>query len=405
MNQFVEARKQFPQISEEIRGTKLVYLDSAATALKPSAVIERLDQYYSHEVANIHRAAHFLASAGTAHYEAVREQVRQFVGAQHVEEIVFTKGTTEGLNLLAQSLAAKFLNSGDEILLTEMEHHSNIVPWQLVAERFGFKIKYVPIDDNGELNQDEFQRLLSPRVKVFSAVHLSNVLGGVNPLEKMISMARASGAITVVDAAQSVALGLVNVQKLACDFLVFSGHKLYGPNGIGVLYGRREVFSELPPYQGGGSMIQTVDLKGSTYLGLPQRFEAGTPPIAEAIGLGAALEFISQFKSQDLLLHGQALVSQFLNGVKSLGDVKVYGRSGTRASLVAFNLSGVHASDLGQILDEQGIALRTGHHCCQPLMSRLGVSGTARVSFGIYNNEDDVTACLEGLAKAKRILS
>lgn len=397
-------RNEFPQTRDLIRGQHLIYLDSAATALKPAAVVKRLDHYYAHEVSNIHRAAHSLAAEGTLHYENVREQVRKFVNARYPEEIVFTKGTTEGLNLLAHSLGARGLREGDEILLTEMEHHSNIVPWQLLASALGLKIKVVPIDDKGELNEQEFARLLSPKTRIFSAVHLSNVLGGVNPLAKMIEAARANQTVTVVDAAQSAALGLIDVQELNCDFLVFSGHKVYGPNGVGVLYGRREIFSELPPYQGGGSMIQTVDFSGTTYLGLPQRFEAGTPPIGEVIGLGAALEFLGGFNQAELVAHGKALVERFLSGLSELKDVTIYGQSESRASIVAFNLNGAHASDVGQLLDEQGIAIRTGHHCCQPLMKRLGVVGTARVSFGIYSNEEDVEACLAGLAKAKRIL-
>ena len=399
-----DLRPLFPQLTRTIRGRPLTYLDNAATTLKPKAVIEAVNWYYSSDVANIHRGAHFLGDQGTTQFEAVREKERSLLSAAGPEEIVFTKGTTEGINLIARTLVRSKLKAGDEILLTEMEHHSNIVPWQLATEGRGITVKAVRVTPQGELDLDDFRQKLTPRVKIFSFVHVSNALGTINPAVEMIKAAKAIGAYTIVDAAQSVGLGLANVQELGCDFLVFSGHKIYGPTGVGAVYGRKEVFSELPPYQGGGSMISQVTFEKTTYLDLPFRFEAGTQPIAEVIGLGAAIDFLQGMDHSAARRHERALRERLLSGLADMGGIRVLGREAGQVNIVSFVMEGTHPNDVGQLLDQQGIAVRTGHHCCQPLMARLGVPGTVRVSFAAYSDQSDVTALLEGMTKAKGVL-
>ncbi|MGE0762857.1 MAG: aminotransferase class V-fold PLP-dependent enzyme [Bdellovibrionales bacterium] len=399
-----ELRALFPQLARTVRGAALTYLDNAATTLKPKPVIEAVCWYYTNEVANIHRAAHFLGDEGTSHYEAVREKLKKFLNARFSEEIVFTKGTTEGLNLLASTLVPGRLKKGDQILLSEMEHHSNIVPWQMAAEKAGVEIKVVRVTDQGELDLEDLKRQLNGRVKILSLTHISNALGTVNPLSEIFKLARNQGVITVADAAQSVALGLVDVQQMNCDFLVFSGHKIFGPNGVGAVYGRKELFNELPPYQGGGSMISEVAFTGTTYLGLPHRFEAGTPAIAEVIGLGAALDFVSHFDHEQIRIHESELVAQVLEGLATLKGVRLIGTSPTRTNIVSFVMDGAHPSDVGQLLDQQGIAVRTGHHCCQPLMKRFGIPGTVRISFSAYNTLSEADAFLNALHKVKGLL-
>lgn len=407
MSQFQSSealRAQFPQTTRKVWDRDLIYLDSAATTLKPQSVVDVLTEYYARDVANIHRAAHFLGDQGTTRYEAVREKTRAVLNARFPEEIVFTKGTTEGVNLVAATLVPLRLKKGDQILLSEMEHHSNIVPWQLAASKVGAEVLPIPVTEQGELDLDAFHRLLTPQVKILSLTHVSNALGTVNPLEKVLSEARSAGVITVVDAAQSVALGLVDVQKLGCDFLVFSGHKVFGPNGIGVLYGRKEIFQELPPYQGGGSMISEVDFKGTTYLGLPHRFEAGTPPIGEVLGLGSALDFLTQLDQRALRASEKKMVDKLVDGLNSIPGTRLIGDSPSRVNIVSFVMKNGHPSDVGQLLDRQGIAVRAGHHCCQPLMRRMKVPGTVRASFSVYNREADVDALLTALDKVKGLL-
>lgn len=399
-----ELRSSFPQLMRTVRGRPLTYLDNAATTLKPKPVIEAVNRYYSSDVANIHRGAHFLGDQGTVQFEAVREKVRKLFNADSPEEVVFTKGTTEGVNLIAQGLAKSMLKAGDEILVTEMEHHSNIVPWQLAAEAVGAKVKAVRITAGGEIDMDDFRKKLSPAVKVFSVVHVSNALGTVNPVKELVEEAKRSGVITVVDAAQSVGLGLVDVKDIGCDFLVFSGHKIYGPTGVGAVYGRKEIFSKLPPYQGGGSMISKVTFEKTTYLDLPHRFEAGTQPIAEVIGLGAAVDFLEGIDKEAARAHEKNLSQQVMTGLRDLGGVRILGADVQRTNIVSFVMDGVHPSDVGQLLDQQGIAVRTGHHCCQPLMSALGVTGTVRVSLAAYSDKSDIDAFLEGMKKVKGVL-
>jgi cysteine desulfurase / selenocysteine lyase len=398
-----DLRGQFPQLLRTVRGQPLVYLDSAATTLKPTPVIEAVNWYYSSEVANIHRGAHFLGDQGTAQFEAVRDKIRGFINAKSTDEIVFTKGTTEGLNLLAHGLVQS-LRAGDEILLTEMEHHSNIVPWQLAAEGKGVKIRAVKVTEHGELDLEDFRRHLSGPVKILSLVHLSNSLGTINPVAEMVKEAKAKGITTAVDAAQSVGLGLVDVQKLDCDFLVFSGHKIYGPTGVGVVYGRKELLNALPPYQGGGSMISQVTFAQTTYLDSPHRFEAGTQPIAEVIGLGAAIDFLTTLDHKRIRETEKALSSRAITELEAMGGVQVLGGKANRANIVSFLMEGAHASDIGNILDQQGVAVRTGHHCCQPLMAALNITGTVRISLAAYSDQADVDAFLKAMTKVKEVL-
>jgi cysteine desulfurase / selenocysteine lyase len=398
----LDVRSQFPQLKRSVHGHPLVYLDNGATTLKPQSVIDRISSYYASEVANIHRGAHFLGDEGTAHFEAVRAQVQKFIGAAAPEEIVFTKGTTDGINLLAQTLCSP-LKAGDEILLSEMEHHSNIVPWQMAAETRGVKIKAVRVTEDGEIDRGDFTAKLQGRVKIVSLTHLSNVLGTINPIAELVSLAKAAGAVTVIDAAQTVALGLVDVRRLGCDYLVFSAHKMYGPTGLGVLYGRKELFSLLPPYQGGGSMIDQVTFEKSTYLEIPHRFEAGTPPIAQVIGLGAAIEFLQSLDFAEVKAMEKSLLAR-LEGALLESRCQIVGRSPSRANILSFNRPGAHASDVGQLLDQQGVAVRTGHHCCQPLMARLGISSTVRVSLAAYNTMDDIDRFLLAYKKANEVL-
>lgn len=398
-----DLRGSFPQLLRAVRGRPLTYLDSAATTLKPKSVIEAVSRYYSSDVANIHRGAHFLGDQGTVQFEAVREKVRALINAASAEEIVFTKGTTEGVNLIAQGLAKSHLKAGDEILLTEMEHHSNIVPWQLAGEVLGVKITAVRVSPEGELDLEDFRRKLSARVKVFSVVHVSNALGTINPVKEMVAAAKANGTITVIDAAQSVGLGLVDVRALDCDFLVFSGHKIYGPTGVGVVYGRKQILSKLPPYQGGGSMISQVTFEKTTYLDTPHRFEAGTQPIAEVIGLGAAIDFLHGLDKGAAGAHEKKLSAQVISGLLELGGVRVLGPNARRTNIVSFLMDDAHPSDVGQLLDQQGVAVRTGHHCCQPLMAALGITGSVRVSLAAYSDESDIEAFLGGLKKVKGV--
>lgn len=397
-------RELFPQLGRSVRKRKLTYLDSAATTLKPQPVIDAMNWYYSHEVANIHRAAHFLGALGTTHFESVRDKIKDFLNAENREEVVFTKGTTEGLNLVAHSVSSKLLKRGDVILLSEMEHHSNIVPWQLVAEKQGLVIKVVRVTDQGEIDREDFHKKLDASVKVVSFTHLSNALGTVNPIKELFLEAQKNGALTVLDAAQSASLGLVDVRNLHCDFAVFSGHKLFGPTGVGVLWGRKDLLNELPPYQGGGSMIDRVTFEKTTFLQTPHRFEAGTPPIAEVIGLGAAIDFAKDLNHAGILEHERALCAQLIEGLQAVGGIRLIGNSSTRANIVSFVMDGTHPSDVGQIMDELGVAVRTGHHCCQPLMERMGVTGTVRVSLAAYSNSEDVEAALAAIKKARGML-
>jgi cysteine desulfurase / selenocysteine lyase len=397
-------RSDFPLLSKKIRGKSLVYLDSAATSLKPWPVIERLSQFYSYETANVHRGAHFLADQATTAFEDSRMAVKDFINAKLSEEIIFTKGTTESLNLIAQSWGRKNLKPGDEILLTEMEHHSNIVPWQMIAEERGAKIVVANINENGELDIEDFSKKLNPKVRLASFTACSNTLGTINDIKKLVGLCHANGSLAVVDGAQIVANHPIDISDVNADFFVFSLHKVFGPFGVGVLYGKKNILENLPPYQGGGSMIHQVTFEKTTFHDLPFKFEAGTPNISGVIAIKPALEYLQKIGWAAVAKHEEALLRLATNKLTDLGKIKVIGLAKTKAPVLSFVMEGVHPSDVGQILDQENIAVRTGHHCTQPLMAKFKTPGTVRASFSIYNNEDDVEKFIKSVEKAKELL-
>lgn len=394
-------REEFPALSQKVYDAPLVYLDSAATTLKPKSVIKDLSDFYLYGSANVHRGAHFLSDQATEKFEGTRSKVQKFLNAKSANEIIFTKGTTDSINLVAHAFGERFLREGDEILLSQMEHHSNIVPWQILAEKKGLTLKFISVTDIGELDMDDFHNKLTGKTKIISIVHASNTLGTVNDIKKITQIAKSLGARVMVDAAQSVSFENIDVQDIGCDFLCFSAHKLFGPNGVGVLYGKEEVLSELPPYQGGGAMIERVTEKGVSFLKAPQRFEAGTPHIAGVIALGSAIDFVGSLGLEEIKNHERSLCQRLARNVREIKGVKLMGESKTKVNIVSFNVEGVHPSDVGPLLDRQGIAVRTGHHCTQPLMDRFQVPGTIRASLSVYNNEEDVDNFVKALAKAK----
>jgi cysteine desulfurase/selenocysteine lyase len=396
-------RDEFPILATRVNGKPLVYLDNAATTQKPQAVIDALARYYAAENANIHRGVHYLSQRATEAYEGSREKVARFLNAESSREIVFVRGATEGINLVAQSFGRTFLRSGDEILITGMEHHSNIVPWQLLAAQTGAVLRAVPFDDTGELDLAAFDRLLTDRTKLVSVVHLSNALGTINPIRRISEAARARGIPVLVDGAQSAPHLGVDVRELGCDFFVFSGHKLFGPTGIGVLYGREALLERMPPWQGGGDMIASVTLEQSTWAGLPAKFEAGTPHIAGAVGLGAAIDWLSHVGLDTVTAHEGALLEHASAEVSRLPGVRLVGTAPERASILSFVVDGVHAHDVGQVLDAEGVAIRAGHHCAQPVMVRYGVAATARASFAVYNTLEEVGALVRGIQRVKQV--
>jgi len=400
----VDVRAQFPQLNRTVRSNRLVYLDSAATTLKPFAVIEAVRESMTSGTANVHRGAHFISDEATGKFEIVRETARRFLNAAQVSEVIFTSGTTDGINLVAQTLGRTVLQAGDEVLLSQMEHHSNIVPWQMIAKEKNATVHFIPVKDDGSLDLAAAQAMLSPRVKIVSLVHLSNALGTINPVADIFKAARAAGAYTVLDAAQSASVMALDVQSLGCDFLALSGHKLFGPTGVGLLYGRQELLERLPPYKGGGSMISEVREDGVDFLPPPNRFEAGTPPIAEVMGLGAALDFVQSLGFNEIRKHERAIMKQAEQGLREISGVRRIGTAPEHSHVVSFLLEGAHPSDVGAILDEQGVAVRAGHHCCQPLMRRFGIPGTVRASFSVYTSEDDVDQFLSAVRKAKEML-
>lgn len=394
-------RDEFPQLQVTSHDRPLIYLDSAATTLKPPCVADRIYQFYTKESANVHRGAHQISDQATRFYEEAREKVARFIGSTDSREIVFTRGTTESINLVARSYAGDHLQSGDEIILTEMEHHSNIVPWQLIAEEKELKIKVIPVDENGELIFSRFKELIGPRTKLLSLTHVSNSIGTLNPIKKFIAEAKKQDIVTVVDAAQSVSSQSIDVKDLNCDFLAFSGHKIFGPTGIGVLWGKREILNQMPPYQGGGSMIDQVTFEKTTFLETPQRFEAGTPHIAGAIGLGRALDFVRDLGLENIRSHEEDLVRFATDELSQIQGLRGIGDNPNRVNIVSFILEGVHHSDVSTLVDQQGIALRAGHHCTQPLMDRFGIPGTLRVAFSVYNSREDVVELIKAINKAK----
>ena len=399
-----EVRAEFPILSREVNGQPLVYLDSGASAQKPKSVIDRISQYYSEQHSNIHRGVHHLSQEATEAYENARETVRRFINARHSHEVLFTKGTTDSINLVASSFGRKFLNPGDEIIISAMEHHSNIVPWQMICEERGAMVKVVPVNEAGELDMIAYQSLLNEKTRLVAIVHVSNTLGTVNPVEKIIELAHAENIPVLLDGAQAVPHMHVDVQALDVDFYAFSGHKLFGPTGVGILYGKEDILNQMPPYQGGGDMIEKVTFEKTTYNTLPHKFEAGTPNIVGGIGLGAAIDFIEQYDEKEISAHEHDLLVYATDELLKIDGVKLVGTAKNKASVISFNLEGAHPFDVGTILDQQGIAVRTGHHCTQPLMELYNIPGTARASFALYNNRGDVDKLVAGVKKAARML-
>ena len=396
-------RQDFPILEREVYKRPLIYLDNAATTQKPRCVVDAIDEMYYHVNANVHRGIHFLSQRATDLHEAAREKVRAFINARSTAEVVFTRGTTESLNLIASSYAQAFLKPGDEVVLTVMEHHSDIVPWQLVRERHGITLKVVPMNDAGNLDMEAYHSLLGPKTRLVCCCHVSNVLGTVNPVRDMARMAHDAGAHFLVDGAQSVPHFSVDVQDLDCDFLVFSGHKIYGPTGIGVMYGKEALLEKMPPYQGGGEMISRVTFKKTTYERLPYKFEAGTPDYVGSHALGVALDYVNAIGMDRIAAHEQALTQYAMEQMAGIEGMKFYGTAKEKTSVVAFNVADIHPMDLGTLLDRLGIAIRTGHHCAQPLMARCGVEGMARASFALYNTKDEIDAFVAGLQRVVRM--
>lgn len=399
---WIRIREEFPILREQAHGRPLIYFDNAATTQKPRAVLDAVRRYYEHDNANVHRGLHTLSARATEAYERARQTVADYIGADAADEIVFTRGTTESINLVAQAWGGKFLRSGDVILLTEMEHHSNLVPWQLLAERIGALLRFVPVRDDGSLDLDRLSSFLTPEVKLFAFTHISNSLGTINPVAELCRKAREIGAITVVDAAQSAGHKPVNVQEIGCDFLAFSGHKMCAPTGIGALYGRAEVLNSLPPWHGGGEMIVSVTLERSSFKKAPHRFEAGTPNIAGAIGLAAAIDYIEKIGRTAIFEHDLELTRHALERFKELPGMRVLGPSDERGAIVGFVMEAAHPHDLTTFADQYGLAMRGGHHCNQPLMRRFGLTGTTRASFYFYNTKEEIDRMIEILHKAAK---
>ena len=398
-------REQFPILNREVKGKPLVYFDNAATSQKPQSVIDALVNYYTNYNANIHRGIHTLAEEATAAFEATRDAVQQFIHAASREEIIFTRGTTEGINLVAYTWGRQNIRTGDEIIISTMEHHSNIVPWQILCEEKGAVLKIIPINDEGELLMDEYKKLLSPKTKLVSVVHASNALGTINPVKQIIDAAHKSGAVVLIDGAQSTVHLDINVQEMDCDFFVFSSHKLYGPTGVGVLYGKKELLEMMPVFHGGGEMIKEVTFKKTTYNDLPYKYEAGTPNMAGVIAFKTALEFINQTGKEKIRKHEEELLLYATKQLQQIPGLKLIGEAKEKLSVISFIIEGFHPQDIGILLDNRGIAVRTGHHCTQPLMNRFGISGTVRASFALYNTKEEINELITGLQKTIKMLS
>lgn len=399
-----DLRSQFPALNQQVNGHDLVYLDSAATTLKPNIVIDRITNFYKFETANVHRGAHYLSDKGTVEFENGREAIRKLINAASTEEIIFTKGTTEGLNLLATSYGETFLNEGDEIVITELEHHANIVPWQVLALKKKCVVKYIAVNETGELDASSIDQVITAKTKIVSFSGCSNTLGTIVDVEKIVAKAKSVGAITILDAAQLISQKTIDVQKLDVDFLVLSSHKLFGPFGFGALYGKKALLSKMPPYQTGGSMISSVSFEKTTFNDLPFKFEAGTPHVEGAVGTAAAIKFFTELNIEDVFAHEQKLMNQLNEGLLSIPDINLFGTAKNKAAIVSFNLKGAHHSDIGQILDQMGVAVRVGHHCTQPLLRKFGLTGTVRVSISLYNNQSDIEKTVEAVKKARRML-
>lgn len=398
-----EIRQDFPILQREVYGRPLIYLDNAATTQKPRSVVEAISNEYFSTNANVHRGVHFLSQKATDLHEAARERVRQFINARSTAEVLFTRGTTESLNLVASSFGEAFLKEGDEVIVSVMEHHSDIVPWQLLRERKGIVIRVIPMDDSGRLDLEAYERLFSERTRLVCVAHVSNVLGTVNPVKQMAATAHAHGAYMLVDGAQSIPHFKVDVQDLDCDFLTFSGHKIYGPTGIGVLYGRESLLEKMPPYQGGGEMIARVTFEHTTYERLPYKFEAGTPDYVGTHALAAAIDYVEALGMDEIAAHEHRLTQYAMERLGAIKDMHLYGTTPDKDAVVAFNVGNIHPLDLGTLLDRLGIAIRTGHHCAQPLMQRCGVEGMARASFALYNTMDEIDRLAEGIERVSKM--
>lgn len=398
-----KVRADFPILSERVHGKPLVYLDSANTSQKPASVLRAMDEYYRHANANIHRATHLLSERATSLYEGARARAARFINAPDPHAVVLTKGTTDGINLVAQSYGRSTLRPGDEVVLTWLEHHSNIVPWQLLCEQTGAVLRVAPIDDVGQVDLTAYERLLSPRTKIVALSHVSNALGTINPVRAMIELAHARGAVILLDGAQAIPHLVVDVQSLDCDFYVFSSHKMFGPTGVGVLYGRQSLLASMPPYQGGGDMIASVTFEKTEYNHVPHKFEAGTPNIAGVVGLGAAIDYLSALDREAALFHEDALLEYATARVREVAGVRIIGEARLKTGVLSFVMEGVHPHDAGTILDREGVAVRTGQHCAQPVMDRYGITATIRASLAIYNTREDVDALVRALARVREV--
>jgi len=396
-------RKDFPVLSRSVNGHPLVYLDNAATSQKPTVVIQALADYYEEYNSNIHRGVHYLSQKATDAYEDARARIASFINAERPEEIVFVRGTTEAINLVAQTYGRLNIKQGDEIVITELEHHSNIVPWQMISEEKGAQLKVVPMTDDGDLELEEYRRLLGNRTKIVAITHISNALGTINPISEMIAMAHNAGIPVLIDGAQAVAHMAIDVRQLDCDFYAFSGHKMFGPTGVGVLYGKGALLESMPPYQGGGDMIKSVTFQKTTYNDIPHKFEAGTPNISGGIALGVAVDYLRSQDRDGISEHEDSLMEYATSQLSIIRGLEIVGKSKKKASVLSFVLAGVHPHDIGTILDSEGIAIRTGHHCAQPIMIRLGIPATARASFALYNTFDEVDELVKGLKKVAEV--
>lgn len=397
-------RKQFPVLHQQVNNRPLVYLDNAATTQKPLSVIEALEVYYKTTNANIHRGAHYLANKATVQFEGTREKIRSFINAKETAEIIFTSGTTDSINLVAQAWGRKNIAAGDEILLSMMEHHSNIVPWQMLAEEKGAVIKVIPVTESGEWQIDAIDSLLNEKTKLVAVNHVSNSLGTINPIKMLIDKAHAFGAKVLIDAAQSVSHFATNVQELDCDFMCFSGHKIYGPTGTGVLYGKYDLLEAMPPWRGGGEMISSVSFEKTTYNTLPHKFEAGTPHISGVIALSSAIDFMTEFQWDDIIEHEKNILAYATSKISHIEGLRIFGTSTEKTGVISFDVEGIHPYDIGTLLDKQGIAVRTGHHCTEPLWNHYGVSGSVRASFAIYTTTNEIDLFVEALHKSISML-
>ncbi len=398
-------RRDFPILDQRVHGKPLVYLDNAATSQKPQVVIDAISRYYEQENSNIHRGVHFLSERATEEYEAARSSAQEFIHAPKPHEVIFVRGTTEAINLVAQTYGRAHVGAGDEVLITAMEHHSNIVPWQILCDEKHARLRVAPISDTGELLLDEFANLLGPKTKLVAAAHVSNALGTVNPVRQMIEMAHSRNIPILIDGAQAVPHCAVDVQELDCDFYAFSGHKMYGPTGIGILYGKSALLEEMPPYQGGGDMIASVSFEKTVYNRLPYKFEAGTPHISGGIGLGTAIEYLNSIGMNAIAAHEHELLTYATDAVAEVPGVRLVGTAKEKAAVLSFVMEGIHPHDIGTVLDQEGIAIRTGHHCAQPIMTRFGIDATARASFALYNTREEVDALVRGIHKVREVFA